>query len=291
MQGDVTEIYTSGNLKVKYGYDAYGNCTVLSQTTDTTLANANPIRYRGYYFDTETGLYYLNSRYYNPEWRRFISPDDTAYIDPQTVNGLNLYVYANNNPIDIAYGNSSAIDCNSVGGGLVSSGSTSKDGLNLGWLANGLGAGSTIHGLYISISGLVNHTSYFAKNLAPFMDDMTMIGASMKEGVLAFNQFSWVLGKSDVLGIALGIGLDIYDSIERGVSLGGVVLGATLTAAKGIGLIYLNKGILYGATTIGTAICPGVGTVVGFVVGGVVCIFADIFAGNWLDELINSIAK
>ncbi len=104
LQGDVTEIYdASGNLKVKYGYDAYGNCTVLSQTTDTTLANANPIRYRGYYFDTETGLYYLNSRYYNPEWRRFISPGTESNLDPSSANGLNLYVYANNDPTYLSY--------------------------------------------------------------------------------------------------------------------------------------------------------------------------------------------
>ena len=97
--------------------------------------------------------------------------------------------------------------------------------------------------------------------------------------------------ETTILGVALGVGLDIYDSVQRGVSPGGVVLGATLTAAKGVGLIYLNKGILYGATALGSAICPGVGTVVGFVVGGVVCVFVDIFVSNWLDELIDSIAK
>lgn len=143
----------------------------------------------------------------------------------------------------------------------------------------------------MSISGLVNYTAYFAKNLAPFMDDMTMLGASMKDGVLAFNQFSWGLGKSDVFGVVLGVGLDIYDSVQRGVSSGGVALGATLTATKGIGLIYLNKGIMYGATALGSAICPGVGTVVGFVVGGVVCIVVDVFVSNWLDDLIDKIAK
>ena len=85
---------------------------------------------------------------------------------------------------------------------------------------------------------------------------MITIGSSMKDGVLAFNQFSWGLGKLDVFGIALGVGLDIYDSIQRGVSTGGVVLGATLTAAKGVGLIYLDKGIMYGVTALGSAICP-----------------------------------
>ena len=60
----------------------------------------NPIRYRGYYFDAESELYFLNARYYNPAWRRFISPDDTAYLDPDTPNGLNLYAYCNNDPVN-----------------------------------------------------------------------------------------------------------------------------------------------------------------------------------------------
>ena len=73
-----------------------------SETTSIALANVNPIRYRGYYFDRETGLYYLNARYYSPEWRRFISPDAAVYIDPETPNGLNLYAYCNNDPVNYA---------------------------------------------------------------------------------------------------------------------------------------------------------------------------------------------
>ena len=103
LQGDVVEIYdTNGVRKVKYNYDAWGNCTIASQTTDLVLARVNPIRYRGYYYDAGTGLYYLNARYYNPQWRRFISPDSTEYIDPEAVNGLNRYAYCNNDPINYA---------------------------------------------------------------------------------------------------------------------------------------------------------------------------------------------
>ena len=104
LQGDVIGIYdTNGNLKVRYIYDAWGNCTIdNTQTTDQTLAKNNPIRYRGYYFDVDTGLYYLNARYYSPDLRRFISPDDTAYLDPETVDGLNLYAYCCNDPVNYA---------------------------------------------------------------------------------------------------------------------------------------------------------------------------------------------
>lgn len=55
-----------------------------------------------YYYDNESGLYYLNARYYAPTWRRFISPDDTAYLDTENPNGLNLYTYCNNDPVNYA---------------------------------------------------------------------------------------------------------------------------------------------------------------------------------------------
>ena len=83
---------------VQYSYDAYGNCT--STGSNSELAEANPIRYRSYYYDSETGLYYLNARYYNPAWRRFISPDSTEYLDTDTPNGLNLYAYCCNDPVN-----------------------------------------------------------------------------------------------------------------------------------------------------------------------------------------------
>ena len=101
IRGDVIGIYDENGVRiVKYSYDAWGNCTIDSSTTNTTLARANPIRYRGYYYDTDTKLYYLNSRYYSHEWRRFISPDDSSYLDPEVPNGLNLYAYCYNDPVN-----------------------------------------------------------------------------------------------------------------------------------------------------------------------------------------------
>ena len=100
--GDVVGIYdTNGNKVVGYAYDAWGNCTI-TYGSNNEISRTNPIRYRGYYLDRETNLYYLNARYYNPQWCRFISPDNTSYLDPESVNGLNLYCYCNNDPVNYA---------------------------------------------------------------------------------------------------------------------------------------------------------------------------------------------
>jgi RHS repeat-associated protein len=97
MYGDVVGVYNSAGAKVvTFTYDAYGNCTV---SGDESLANHCKIRYRGYYFDAETGLYWVQTRYYNPEWCRWISPDEINYIGPTDVHGLNLYCYCYNNPV------------------------------------------------------------------------------------------------------------------------------------------------------------------------------------------------
>ena len=83
---------------VKYTYDAYGN-VFISGTLSSTIGELNPYRYRGYYYDVETSLFWLSSRYYSPELCRFISPDDIEYLDPESVNGLNLYCYCKNDSI------------------------------------------------------------------------------------------------------------------------------------------------------------------------------------------------
>ena len=98
VQGDVTHIYTeSGMLVGQYAYDAWGNCATLQDTNG--IATLNPFRYRGYYFDQENDLYYLQSRYYDPETCRFVNADDISYLDPETIGGLNLYAYCSNNPV------------------------------------------------------------------------------------------------------------------------------------------------------------------------------------------------
>ena len=99
MQNDIVEIIdTNLNSVVKYTYDAYGN-VFISGTLSSTIGELNPYRYRGYYYDEETGLFMMGHRYYSPELCRFIQPDDIEYLDPSSINGLNLYCYCHNNPI------------------------------------------------------------------------------------------------------------------------------------------------------------------------------------------------
>ena len=99
LQGDVTHIHdVTGTLVGSYTYDAWGCCTI--GTNIGNIAETNPFRYRGYYYDSEIQMYYLNSRYYDPEVGRFINADSVSYVAPKTINGLNLYAYCGNNPIN-----------------------------------------------------------------------------------------------------------------------------------------------------------------------------------------------
>ena len=100
-QGNIVELLDSnGDTVVKYKYDAWGKCqTTIVDSSSTTIAELNPFRYRSYYFDTETGFYFLKTRYYDPEIGRFMTIDDISYLDPEAINGLNLYAYCFNNPV------------------------------------------------------------------------------------------------------------------------------------------------------------------------------------------------
>ena len=98
-QGDITYIYDiDGNRVVTYNYDAWGNILSISGTKASTIGRYNPFRYRGYYYDTETGFYYLNSRYYDPSSGRFLNAD--VYINGNgDLIGFNMFAYCGNNPV------------------------------------------------------------------------------------------------------------------------------------------------------------------------------------------------
>lgn len=99
LQGDTILIVDSAdNIVVEYALDAWGNVDSISGTMATTLGSLNPLIYRGYVYDHETGFYYLQSRYYNPTMGRFINADALVSTG-QGVLGNNMFAYCGNNPV------------------------------------------------------------------------------------------------------------------------------------------------------------------------------------------------
>jgi len=102
--GNITGLAdVNGNRVVAYTYDPWGKILSTSNPSGLSIAYLNPFRYKGYYYDTEAGLYYVNSRYYDPETGRWISPEPNVdfeeFDEGAGLLGYNLYAYCANNPI------------------------------------------------------------------------------------------------------------------------------------------------------------------------------------------------
>ena len=131
-RGDITSIYDGdGNMVAKYEYDAWGNVRTVtnsnnSEITDPNhIANLNPFRYRSYYYDSESGFYYLMSRYYDPVTHRFLNADG-YFQSGDNILDTNMNAYCRNNPI-VNYDSDgrivlSTLIIGAVVGGLISGG-------------------------------------------------------------------------------------------------------------------------------------------------------------------------
>lgn len=105
LQGDIVGILNSNHNRVAtYEYDSWGKILSIKDSEENDIVDENhiglinPFRYRSYYYDEETGWYYLNSRYYNPEWGRFINTDRMIGAN-QDILSQNMYLYCSNNPV------------------------------------------------------------------------------------------------------------------------------------------------------------------------------------------------
>lgn len=101
LQGDVVGLAdaATGKIIAKYLYDAWGKCVSVENADGYTIGTANPFRYCGYYYDNETGLYYLQSRYYDPTIARFINADGYLSTGATGLLSHNMFAYCENNPI------------------------------------------------------------------------------------------------------------------------------------------------------------------------------------------------
>ena len=106
--GNISKVMYRGKVIGEYSYDAWGNVsTIIHEDTnpnevDRKIVGINPYRYKGYYIDIETGLYYCNARYYDPKIYQWIQRDNIEYLDNESLDGLNLYLYCNNDPVNLS---------------------------------------------------------------------------------------------------------------------------------------------------------------------------------------------
>ncbi len=198
--GNIVSIISDGIEVVRYIYDGYGNTLVYEVNSNneliinndiTFIGNINPYRYKDYYYDYESKLYYLNSRYYSSDIRRFISSDDILYIDSNIINGLNLYCYCSNNPIMYADPSGHApgwLQCLAIGLAIVGA------ALVLGAItALTMGVGTTI--MVTSMAGAVIHGAAVE----------TLIGAGV--GVVGGAIVGGALTDWSVEGVLTGAGI------------------------------------------------------------------------------------
>lgn len=239
-QGDIVEIYDeSGALYAAYGYDAWGRFTIFTNVED--IANINPFRYRGYYFDNETGLYYLNSRYYDSEIGRFISPDSIDYLAPENINGLNLYIYCKNNPI--RYIDKYAHD-------------PEKNDFNV----------TDAFGILETIFAIATGVMYSMAKMANRQDVLSVV-LKMSSGTSSFFKY---LGYA---GVAINTIANIVINVQNGVEIDRIISDIIVDIGVGISSIILTTGIGF---MMGSYF-PGIGNVVGAVAGVMVGVFMIVF--------------
>ena len=203
----------NGSVVVKYKYDAWGKCqTTIVDSNATEIATLNPFRYRSYYFDIETNLYFLKTRYYDPEVGRFITIDDISYLDPESINGLNLYAYCLNNPVMFYDPNGTFVI---TGTALLAA------------ALIGAAAGAIVGGVYGGITAAANNQNVFAGVLIGMLAGGIM-GAGA--GIAATFIAPVLAGEGILLATASGVGFVVGNSLSVGAAL---AIGTTVAFGSG----------------------------------------------------------
>ena len=280
--GEINEIICRGNVVATYKYDAWGvpiayreNGTI-PDTDATFIGNLNSIKYKGYVYDVETGLFWVSSRYYSPELARFIQPADVSTLKPSNINGLNLYSYANNNPIDFAYSNSIVY-------GTTSCGIVKPIGLDAGIsYGNNLGDVS-----YISLP-LLYDTLGFVSNLFDVFNGIRVAkylthihGNPPKVGWYLDN-----LSKYGKISGYFGYAAAAVDGINVYINTNDLGLaGWTIAYDVGSMIIASKLGGLIGGS-IGGPTGAIIGTLAGIAIEAFIQYFKD-YVVNWVDKTVD----
>ena len=229
-----------GKVVVRYTYDSWGQVVKIEGTLKDKVGARNPFRYKGYYYDVETGLYYCRSRYYDPAIRRFISADDTQVLrdNLDMLGEKNLYAYCDDNPItrsdsdgqlwhklvEIAAGAVIGAALNVVTGGIAATVTGQK---YTAWdiavaAASGAFAGA-VDGAIGSIGGGIISAIY--AGIASFSRGDSVLMAALNAGI-AFGATTYI---GNLTGFIKSVDIPKNLSVPWGATYG---LGANLIAAS-----------------------------------------------------------
>ena|GEM_PF-2215421 len=290
--GDVLVIYnTAGQLVCSYSYDAWGNTTWSNNTAvsnSASVMHSNPWRYRGYYFDGETGFYYTSSRYYDPQIGRFINADEPTmlFITATMPGGANLYAYCLNNPIMLTDSTGMFIDqwwgkaltigfgvinpvygiAMLVGGGISAlSGGDFWDGA--GW---GMAAGLMVGAVAATVFSFGTAGALSAAMMGAGIGIISgMAGSVIAQGGFG-NLDPWRLAGAGMIGGAIGAvaGVAGFYGAAMG-KLAGAQLGMNMAHARHLGTGFNILGKLGINVTAASKILIGAGGVMGGAIGGI----------------------
>ena len=227
IQGDVVALAdaSTGKLAATYTYDAWGKLMELKDTAANSVGTLNPFRYRGYYYDQETQLYYLQSRYYDAETGRFINADAFATTDISTPLSTNMFAYCENNPVMRSdttgniWGKAATIAVGAAIGGIVSAVCTSSHGGSFREVACAFASG-VLEGA-ISSAGAVGKAIIVSIESANAVYKCRKAGASWGESILAgvmtaYSSFFYVssgsLAANAVCDLTLGLGTSLLST-------------------------------------------------------------------------------
>ena len=241
---------------IEYKCDAWGNHAVVDsngEDIESGIGVLNPFRYRGYYYDTETELYYLQTRYYDPEVGRFISRDSIEYADPETINGLNLYAYCGNNPV-MGYDPTGTTDLWEWVLGAI---------IVVGLVAGAIFTGGAVAAVFAgaAIGGAISYCT------------------QLYSGELNWAQFALDIGVGALTGAIGASGISALGSTLIGASIGGVSnIGSQLISGKSFKDInWLSVGI-----------SAAIGALSGFL-GGAGASNNENLARLWLNNKYNNL--
>ena len=206
----------NGNKVVQYTYNAWGKIESIS-STNSIIANINPFIYKSYYYDKETSLYYITSRYYDPEIGRFISPDSVDYLDPTTINGLNLYAYCGNDPVNRV--DPTGHDWQSFWNGV-------GNWFSKHWIEVTVGTAFIVGGAVVTALTCGAGTTAWAAFGSALLSSAIQVGAGVAAGVVV-NGVSNLIDGNDFFE-------NVGDTIASSYMLGGILSGGSQMLSGGL---------------------------------------------------------